>query len=72
MSIVAKAREDTAGVTRKHKFLSGHRSDLCVEESKPDSAPPVHEVRMDTIGKRKEKKLQGIAEGGSNAPHLAS
>ena len=32
VSFAAKTREDTASVTRKHKFLDGYRGNLCVEE----------------------------------------
>ena len=29
VSVEAKKRENTACMTRKHKFLSGHQDDLC-------------------------------------------
>ena len=32
VSVAAKAREDTASMTREHKFLSGNRGNLCVKE----------------------------------------
>ena len=30
VSVAAKMREDTASVTREHKFLGGNRGNLCV------------------------------------------
>ena len=32
VSVAAKTREDTASMTREHKFLGGNRGNLCVEE----------------------------------------
>ena len=32
MSVAAKMREDTASMTREHKFLSGNSGSLCVKE----------------------------------------
>ena len=32
LSVAAKTREDTASVTKKHEFVSGHRGVLCAEE----------------------------------------
>ena len=32
VSVAAKTREHTASMTREHKFLSGKRGNLCVEE----------------------------------------
>ena len=32
VSVTAKTRENTASVTREHKFLSGNRGNLCVKE----------------------------------------
>ena len=64
MSIAAKTRE---GMTREHKFLSGNRGSLCVKKFGRNRTPPVRdgrEVRGET--------LQGIAEGASSAPRLAS
>ena len=55
MSIAAKTREDTASVTREHKFLSGNRGNLCVKIFGRDGAPPVRDkTRVDTRGKRRE------------------
>ena len=31
-SVATKTREGTAGVTKKHKLLSGYQEDLCAEE----------------------------------------
>ena len=48
-------RENTASVTREHKFLSGNRGNLCVEECRGDSTPPVQEkTRVDTRDERRE------------------
>ena len=72
MSVAAKTRENTASVTREHKFLNGNRGKLCVEEFRWDNMSPVREkMRVDTRDKRREK-LQGIAEGTNSAPRLAS
>ena len=32
VSVTAKTREDTASMTREHKFLVGNRGNLCVKE----------------------------------------
>ena len=32
VSVAAKTRENTASVTREHKFLGGNRGSLCVEK----------------------------------------
>ena len=32
VSVAAKTRENTASVTREHKFLGGNQGNLCVEE----------------------------------------
>ena len=49
MFFAAKTRENTASVTRGHELLSGNRGNLCVEEFRWDSTPPVREkVRVDT------------------------
>ena len=37
VSVAAKTREDTASVTREHKFFSGNRKMLCVKEFRWDS-----------------------------------
>ena len=55
MSVAAKTREDTASMTREHKFLDGNRGNLCVKEFKRDSTPTVRDkARVDTRDKRKE------------------
>ena len=55
MSVEAKTREDTASVTREHKFLSGNRGSLCVKEFRRESTPPVlDKTRVDPGGKRRE------------------
>ena len=72
MSVAAKTREDTASVTGEHKFFSGNRGNLCVEEFKRDSTVQVGEKRrMDTRDNRRER-LQQIAESTNSAPRLAS
>ena len=43
MSVAEKTRENTASVTREHKFLGGNRGNLCVEEFRRDSTPPDQE-----------------------------
>ena len=32
VSVAAQTRENTASMTREHKFLGGNRENLCVEE----------------------------------------
>ena len=62
MPIAAKAREDTASMTRKHKFLGGNRGNLCVKILRRDSVPPVRDkTRVDTRDKRREttRELRG-------------
>ena len=55
MSVAAKTREDTASMTREHKFLSENRGNLCVKAFRLDSTPPVGEkTRVDTRDKRRE------------------
>ena len=55
MSIAAKMREDTASMTREHKFLSGNRGSLCVKIFGRDNTSPVREeTRVDTTDKRRE------------------
>ena len=71
VSVAAKTREDTASMTSKHKFLSGNRGSLCVEEFRSDSTPPVREKTRGIRDLRPEK-LQGIAEDASSAPRLTS
>ena len=43
MPVAAKTREDTASMTREHKFLGGNRGNLCVKEFRSDSTPPVRD-----------------------------
>ena len=48
ISAAAKMKENTASMTRKHKFLDGNRKNLCVKEFRQDCVPPVREKkRMD-------------------------
>ena len=55
MSVAAKTREDTASMTREHKFLGGNRGNLCVKILILDSTPPVREKkRVDMRDKRRE------------------
>ena len=58
--VLQRRRENTASMTREHKFLGGNRGNLRVEKFRLNSSPPVRE------------RLQGIAEGASSAPRLAS
>ena len=42
-------------MTREHKFLGGNRGNLCVDEFRGDSTPPVQEkMRVDTRDKTRE------------------
>ena len=70
MSVAAKRRENTASVTREHKFLGGNRGNLCVEEFRRDNMLPIQEKRR--VDTRNKKRLQGVAEGASSAPRPAS
>ena len=63
MSVAAKTREDTASMTREHKFLGGNRGKNFDETVRLQS-----EIRREVRG----GKLQGVAEGASSALHLAS
>ena len=60
MSVAAKMRGNTASMTRKHKFLGGYRGNLCVEEFRSDSTPPVREKRISGYERyeRDYKRLQ--------------
>ena len=43
-------------MTREHKFLGGNRGNLCVEEFRRDTTPPVREkTRVDTRDKRSKR-----------------
>ena len=68
MFVAAKTREDTASMTREHKFLGGNRGNLCVKILWRDSTHPVREnTRVDTRDERRE-----TTRGASSAPRLAS
>ena len=55
VSVAAKTREDTASMTREHKFLNGNRGNLCVKILRRDSTPPVpKKTRVDTRDKKRE------------------
>ena len=71
MSVAAKTREDTASMTREHKFLNGNRGNLCVKIFGRDSTPPV-QIRREWIREVRGERRQGIAESASSAPRLAS
>ena len=58
-------------ITREHKFLSENRGNLCVEEFRWDSMPPVWE-RWKWIREVRGERLQGVAECTSSAPRLAN
>ena len=40
VSVTVKMREHTASVTRDHKFLSGNRGSLCVEQLRQYASSP--------------------------------
>ena len=56
MSVAAKTREDTASMTKEHKFLGG----TCVSKNLDETVRLQSEIR--------EERLQRIAEGASSAP----
>ena len=58
-------------MTRKHKFLAGNRGNLCVKNLDETVRLP-SEKRQEWIREIREERLQGIAEGASRAPRLAS
>ena len=64
MSVAAKTREDTASMTREHKFLEG----TCVSKNLDETVRLQSEMEREIRGER----LQGIAEGASSAPRLVS
>ena len=54
-------RENTASVTGEHKLLGENRGNLCVEEFRWNSTPPVREkTRMDTRDQRRERGYKGL------------
>ena len=54
VSIATKTRENTASVTKDHKFLGGNRGNLCVKIFGRDSTPPVREKRK--VGTRDQRR----------------
>ena len=55
MSVAAKTRENTASMTKEHKFLGGNRGNLCERTSMRQSTPSVRDkTRVATTGKRRE------------------
>ena len=70
MSVAAKTRENTASMTREHKFLGGNRGNLCVGFN--ERVFLEFEKREEWIRMIKRERPQGIAEGASSASRLAS
>ena len=56
---------------REHKFLSRNQGNLCVEEFDKTICLQ-SEKREERIQEMRGERLQGIVEGASSAPHLAS
>ena len=68
MTVAAKTREDTASMTREHKFLGGN----CVSKNFDETVRLQFEKRQEWIREITGERLQAIAEGASSAPRLAS
>ena len=62
MFIAAKTREDTASMTREHKFLGGNRGNLCAGNF-DETVCLQSEKRQERIREIRGEGLQGIAEG---------
>ena len=58
-------------MTREHKFFGGNRGNLCVKKL-DEKVCLQSEIRRERIREIREERLQGIAEGASSAPRLAS
>ena len=71
MFVAAKTRENTASVTREHKFLGGNRGILCVENL-DETVRLQSEKREEWIREIRGERLQGIAEDASSALRLAN
>ena len=71
MSVTAKTREDTASMTREHKFLGGNRG-TCVSKNLDETVRLQSKEREEWIREIRGERLQGIAESASSAPRLAS
>ena len=56
MFIAVNTREDTASMTREHKFLGGNRGNLCVKEFRLDSTLPVRDKTTETTRDRGGRK----------------
>ena len=67
VSVAAKTREDTASMTREHKFFCKNRG-TCVSKNLDETLRLQSEKRQEWI----QERLQGIAEGASRAPSLVS
>ena len=63
MFVAAYTRENTASMTREHKFLGRNQENLRVEEFRCDSI---------LQSEKRRERLQGIVEDASSAPRLAS
>ena len=71
MSVAAKTRENTASVTREHKFLSG-TDGTCVSKNFDEMVRLQSEKRQEWIPEVRKERLQGIAEGTSSASCLTN
>ena len=58
-------------MTREHKFVGGNRGNMCVQEF-DETVRLRSEKRKEWIPEIRGERLQGIAEGASSAPRLAS
>ena len=68
MSIAAKTREDTASMTSSSVEIEG----TCVSKYFEETVRLQSEIRREWIREIRGERLQGIAEGASSAPRLAS
>ena len=71
MSVAAKTREDTASMTREHKFLVEIEG-TCVSKNFDETVRLQSEKKQEWIREIRGERLQGISEGASSAPRLAS
>ena len=71
MSVASKTRENTASVTREHKFLGGNEG-TCVSKNFDETVRLQSEKRREWIREIRGERLQGIIEGMSSALRLAS
>ena len=71
MFVAAETREDTASMTREHKFLGGNQG-TCVSKNFDETVRLQSEKRQEWIREIRGERLQGVAEDVSSAPRLAS